>query len=601
MESVDEGSEAGIRTVRCRSDCFDEEQFIEKFKNKKRQREKCCGKTCLLKLKEANVRIHASLLSFYSTIQPPDLRNRLFRVFVMTCYLQTVNEKGNCAGYRLPAFSLSCCLHTWLQLLDISRATFFRWKSIATSNRDVVPRDHGLVASASNQSKPESRALFREFVIDIAKRYGHPLPIMLRRNDKSLVESEQEADSIIILPPRFTKRYIHKEFLSLQQDDSSKFCFATCLDVFQKDLAFIRVSLRSRGLCDVCMVYRDSLRTLPSTQVSAKGKEWKTHIDAAEMTRAIYRKSLVAAKSFCNRLESDRLPLAAVSYDYAKQLSIPKLSAQSMNEWFAEKKGYDVNIFGIVNEGVQPNGKQYNYIYGEGTKHGSIQVASMMHHFLSKTCPLVGNAKVLHLHSDSCTGQNKNNFVLGYYMLRVAHGHHDEILWHFMAVGHTKFRPDEGFGLIRQHVDGRANILCFDDMKRAIEHSSFSNECVLFPVSEVQDWKKVSDYYRALPGIRKNFAYKIHIRSVVNEDRRDVLVDVYHSPDRKTPDLTVSLLKPNCTAPAFDTFPIVPVQPLTQARRSGLEKDVYSVLRKSRIEMSDEAHAWWRKIIGDAA
>lgn len=34
-------------------------------------------------------------------------------------------------------------------------------------------------------------------------------------------------------------------------------------------------------------------------------------------------------------------------------------------------------------------------------------------------------------------------------MVRVAHGYHERIEWNFMEVGHTKFRPDEGFGAIR--------------------------------------------------------------------------------------------------------------------------------------------------------
>lgn len=59
------------------------------------------------------------------------------------------------------------------------------------------------------------------------------------------------------------------------------------------------------------------------------------------------------------------------------------------------EKRYDVNIFGIVDEGAPRKGVQYNYIYGEGTKHGSVQVVSMLHHFFSSTCPAIGNYKML--------------------------------------------------------------------------------------------------------------------------------------------------------------------------------------------------------------
>lgn len=52
------------------------------------------------------------------------------------------------------------------------------------------------------------------------------------------------------------------------------------------------------------------------------------------------------------------------------------LSDQTMNEKLAQKKGYDIKIFGIVDEGINTNGTQYNFIYGESTKLGAIQVAS---------------------------------------------------------------------------------------------------------------------------------------------------------------------------------------------------------------------------------
>lgn len=47
---------------------------------------------------------------------------------------------------------------------------------------------------------------------------------------------------------------------------------------------------------------------------------------------------------------SKNLDLAVVSYDYARQMSIPCLRKQTMHESFAEKHGYDVGIFGIVDE-----------------------------------------------------------------------------------------------------------------------------------------------------------------------------------------------------------------------------------------------------------
>lgn len=184
-------------------------------------------------------------------------------------------------------------------------------------------------------------------------------------------------------------------------------------------------------------------------------------------------------------------------------------------------------------------------------------------------------------------------------MLRVAHGYHDEIIWQFMAVGHTKFRPDEGFGNIRRFVDGRVDIFSMKEMMEAIENSSFSNKCVLFPVQSVQDWKEVSNTFNSLYGIRKFFAYKIHVRVNIVDGKRNVIVDVHHKPNSATPDMSVNLLKKGKDFPKFESFPFVPPKPLTAARREGLRRDVYSTLLHNRVFMSAEAHDWWKKdVIG---
>jgi len=401
------------------------------------------------------------------------------------------------------------------------------------------------------------------------------------------------------IPPKYSKKSLHEEFVHLQTEEDFKINRSTFIDILEKDCPHIRVSRRQRGLCDICFVFRDSVKALPEKDVPAKVAELKVHLDFAETTRLAYKDSLKYAQNVPRVMPPIQMESATVSYDYAKQLSIPLLATQTMNERFSQKKGYDVNLFGIVDKGDGQKGMQYNYVYGEGTKHGSIQVTSMLHHFFSVTSPSIGKARRLFLPSDSCIGQNKNNILLGYFMLRVAHGYNDKIIWQFMAVGHTKFRPDEGFGNIRRFVDGRVDILSMKEMMKAIENSSLSNKCVLFPVQSVQDWKEVSSTFNSLYGIRKFFAYKIHIRATVVDGKRSVVVDVHHKPNSGTPDMTVNLLKKGKEFPKFESFKFVQPQPLTLARRKGLFKDVYSTLRDNRVSMTNEAHNWWKnEVIG---
>ena len=54
------------------------------------------------------------------------------------------------------------------------------------------------------------------------------------------------------------------------------------------------------------------------------------------------------------------------------------------------------------------------------------------------------------LHSDNCSGQNKNRYVLAYLVWRVITGHHKSISLNFLTTGHAKFAPDWCFDLLKQ-------------------------------------------------------------------------------------------------------------------------------------------------------
>ena len=98
-----------------------------------------------------------------------------------------------------------------------------------------------------------------------------------------------------------------------------------------------------------------SINTLPLERVPNKISEWNDHICLAEEARQQYRDAQPAARlTWQNTLEDERLPSAMISFDYAKKLQIPNMKESTMNEYFAMAKSYDVNLFGIVNEGLNP-------------------------------------------------------------------------------------------------------------------------------------------------------------------------------------------------------------------------------------------------------
>lgn len=82
----------------------------------------------------------------------------------------------------------------------------------------------------------------------------------------------------------------------------------------------------------------------------------------------------------------------------------------------------------------------------------------------------------------------------------------------------------------------------------------------------------------------------------INNDRH-VIVDVYRKPDGCDPDISANLLKAGNTFPTFDSFENVIPKQLSKSRQAGVENYVYSVLRRNRIYMSQEALKWWEEDI----
>ena len=140
-------------------------------------------------------------------------------------------------------------------------------------------------------------------------------------------------------------------------------------------------------------------------------------------------------------------------------------------------------------------------------KGGNI-IISMLHHFLETH----GFGEVLvHFHADNCCGQNKNRYLMAYFMWRVLVGLHEDIKISFLPVGHTKFAPDWCFGLFKRHFR-LCKIGCLDDIVHAVNQSATPNVAQLVGTQDgstivpMYDWSSFFDSYTiktALKGITK--------------------------------------------------------------------------------------------------
>ena len=158
----------------------------------------------------------------------------------------------------------------------------------------------------------------------------------------------------------------------------------------------------------------------------------------------------------------------------------------------------DVILFGIVDERT---GHHSPYLHKEGRKSGSIEVISMVHHYLSEVNPTAGRARKLILWMDSCGGQNRNQYVLHYLYSRIMNGYHEEIFVKFMVVGHTRFSPDRGFGRIHLSTD-RCDILTLPELLEKV--NGIQNMlAVVPPASAFRNWiEYLKPHFHECKGIK---------------------------------------------------------------------------------------------------
>lgn len=149
---------------------------------------------------------------------------------------------------------------------------------MSISNRNVLTAYHGLTGRIP---KPAAKATVLQYIRDITESDGHRLHVSYGQSDHRQMDERGSEESIIFLPPKYLKRSLHLEYNSFQQDLSLCVHSKTFCSIMDKELTFIRVSLRKRGLCDVCYTYKCAVRSIADDRLTEKAEEWRKHLELA--------------------------------------------------------------------------------------------------------------------------------------------------------------------------------------------------------------------------------------------------------------------------------------------------------------------------------
>ena len=422
----------------------------------KLERVRCCGATCFEHLDTEKVRLQ--LKDFYQLRAMSTPGCNAFKVHVCTLILSARRGKRRSPTTFLPVLGMGVCRMVLCELLNVHSETLTNW--CPGNQKTVYCGPHGLtgrcgvLANCMTPNMVAARDRAIEFILNLAEEVGEPTPFVHRRE---VGTRRGQANAVplegrhMLLPAYCNRLALFRRYV-MEQPPENRVARDTFYSLFKEpELLHVHFAKREKGLCDYCSIVRDQIRGLRDQEANNVMETWVQHVEFAVMARQRFRDEQMAGREYSAHIGDavGRKNHATISFDFAKMLKVPTLAEATMGQHFAQQFGLDVHMFGVVDENT---GKQLNFLYREGRKHDSNTVISLLHNYLTVQNPAAGRAKELRFWADSCSGQNRNQFVMDYLYLRVVHRLNERIYINFMVPGHTHFSPDAGFGLVRRSI-----------------------------------------------------------------------------------------------------------------------------------------------------
>ena len=453
-----------------------------------------------------------------------------------------LKKKGNqyerakkVASFRLPAITCSICRKVFCVLLGITE------KTLSSQMNKGIPRAlapfHGNANRVAHNALTDvQRQTAIDFILSLAAEEGIPNPRFAFSDDGG----DDTVTELIHLPPHYSGHSLYYRYSALEfanpPPSEPLMGYVSFKKIFSNDpqVSHITLSKRVSGVCKRCKQLKNSLyASKDEATLAEKTEELRVHLRDAVYQRKVYTERVeLAIKKWSDDANSNRLSIACISFDYASSAKLPSIVLEAQGDWMANRFGLDMRIFGVTNEGA----KEYNaFFYNERFKHVDAEsVISLLQRFFEKN-PRVANARTLYVYSDSCSGQNRNRFMVAYWVTRVLDGFHERVSWNFLIVGHTKFSPDQLFGLLKT-IFKKYDIIIPDEMvfrtvtgivisqgSRSAEYKinaeEIKEEDVVF-----RQWKNLEAAFRSIPGIKKNPIAEARFDAVDVEGVRQVKV-----------------------------------------------------------------------------
>ena len=311
----------------------------------------------------------------------------------------------------------------------------------------------------------------KNFLENYAEIHGLPSP---GRNINRITQS------LTLLPAETSYKSVYRDFIAGLENDSTLKLLK--YDAFRKLwhqlTPYIQIMSPRTDLCDTCQHFRNGLQYNARKEEEAKDllKKYKEHLVKAKLERNYYNKNTKLAEQqrklvdeqFITRGKADYCSVDATahySYDWAQNVHVPHSDQQVSKIYYLSPR--KVHLFGIQDEAVR---EQINYVLDEGEiiGKGPNGTLSMVFDGIKK---LNKGEKHLKITCDNAGGQNKNNVTIWFYLYLVICGYYESIELNFMIPGHTKFKCDGSFGLIKK-LYRKTSVDCVNHIVEVVKKSS---------------------------------------------------------------------------------------------------------------------------------
>lgn len=330
------------------------------------------------------------------------------------------------------------CKEAFLNLHCISNARVQRLNKLLVAGS--TPKD----LRGKHGTRP--RAIDSEY-LDMIKEHIRSFPYKT---------SHYSSKSVHYLNPGLTVRTMHSLFIKKYPELKEKIKYEFYLKYFNENcnLKFGRPQVDVCGDCESLGV------KLKNQHLNDNAKR------AAAAELMVHRRR---AKKFYTKLQevqklcAERPDVGGISFDYMQNLPLPHIPVQ---EIFYYRQLW---VYSFEVHNLKDNSGHF-YLYSEGqARKGPDEVCTFLKDYIeNKIDPAVTE---LHVFSDGCPGQNRNNTVVRFFLALAATNRFKTIHQYFPMRGHSYLPCDRDFGCAKRIIRKSERIYIPEEYQQMIEQS----------------------------------------------------------------------------------------------------------------------------------